>query len=93
MDVSDNLHIQAFGQIAFGGWNGSNAYTDRVTIQANTGNVGIGTTLPKDTLTAYNKAVRMREKLLKGADFVKMAKDSSDDQIVFAQALKFVRAL
>jgi peptidyl-prolyl cis-trans isomerase SurA len=35
--------------------------------------------LPKDTLVAYAKAMRIREKLLKGADFAKMAKDSSDD--------------
>ncbi len=35
--------------------------------------------LPKDTLAAYNKAIRIREKLVKGADFYKMAKDSSDD--------------
>lgn len=35
--------------------------------------------LPKDTLAAYNKAMKIREKLLKGADFAKMARDSSDD--------------
>jgi peptidyl-prolyl cis-trans isomerase SurA len=35
--------------------------------------------LPKDTLVAYNKAMKIREKLLKGGDFAKMARDSSDD--------------
>lgn len=35
--------------------------------------------LPKDTLVAYNRLMKMREKLVKGADFAKMARDSSED--------------
>lgn len=36
--------------------------------------------LPKDTLAAYNRIMKIREMILKGADFGKMAKDSSNDQ-------------
>lgn len=35
--------------------------------------------LPKDTVAAYNKALKMRDKILKGADFATMARDSSAD--------------
>lgn len=35
--------------------------------------------LPKDTLIAYNRIMRMREMIKKGADFNKMARDSSED--------------
>jgi peptidyl-prolyl cis-trans isomerase SurA len=35
--------------------------------------------LPKDTLAVYNRAMKIRESLLKGADFEKMARDSSND--------------
>lgn len=35
--------------------------------------------LPKDTLAAYNKALKIREKIVKGASFQTMARDSSDD--------------
>ncbi|KXK46455.1 MAG: PpiC-type peptidyl-prolyl cis-trans isomerase [Bacteroidetes bacterium OLB10] len=36
-------------------------------------------TLPKDTLAAYNRIMKIRERLIKGADFAKMARDSSED--------------
>ncbi len=36
--------------------------------------------LPKDTLAVYNRALKIRDMLLKGADFEKMARDSSNDQ-------------
>lgn len=35
--------------------------------------------LPKDTLAAYNRIMKIRERLIKGADFAKMARDSSED--------------
>ncbi len=35
--------------------------------------------LPKDTLQAYNRALKIREMIVKGADFEKMARDSSND--------------
>lgn len=35
--------------------------------------------LPKDTLAAYNKAIKIRDKILKGASFQTLARDSSDD--------------
>ncbi len=35
--------------------------------------------LPKDTQAVYNRALKIREMLLKGADFEKMARDSSSD--------------
>lgn len=35
--------------------------------------------LPKDTLHAYNRALKIRELIVKGADFEKMARDSSND--------------
>jgi peptidyl-prolyl cis-trans isomerase SurA len=35
--------------------------------------------LPKDTLEAYNKAVKIRTEILKGADFTAIAKVKSDD--------------
>jgi peptidyl-prolyl cis-trans isomerase SurA len=35
--------------------------------------------LPKDTVACYNRAMKMREALLKGGDFSKMARDSSED--------------
>ena len=35
--------------------------------------------VPKDTLVVYNRALKMRELLLKDGDFEKMARDSSDD--------------
>ncbi len=35
--------------------------------------------LPKDTLAAYNRIVKIREMLLKGSEFEKMARDSSND--------------
>ena len=38
-----------------------------------------GDALPKDTLAAYNRALKIREMILKGADFNKVARDSSDD--------------
>ncbi len=36
--------------------------------------------LPKDTLAVYNRAIKIRDMILKGADFEKMARDSSNDQ-------------
>lgn len=35
--------------------------------------------LPKDTLAAYNKAISIRERILKGEDFGKLAQELSDD--------------
>ncbi len=35
--------------------------------------------LPKDTLESYNKAIRIRQEVLKGADFATAAKQKSDD--------------
>lgn len=35
--------------------------------------------LPKDTLEAYNKAIKARERLVKGADFAVVAREVSDD--------------
>jgi peptidyl-prolyl cis-trans isomerase SurA len=35
--------------------------------------------LPKDTLAAYNKAMKVREKIMKGSDFNMMAKEYSED--------------
>ncbi len=35
--------------------------------------------LPKDTLAAYNKIIKIRERLTKGADFVTVAKEVSED--------------
>jgi peptidyl-prolyl cis-trans isomerase SurA len=35
--------------------------------------------LPKDTVAVYNRLIKMRDLLLKGADFAKMARDSSED--------------
>jgi peptidyl-prolyl cis-trans isomerase SurA len=35
--------------------------------------------LPKDTIEAYNKAMKIREEALKGADFAKLAKEKSED--------------
>lgn len=35
--------------------------------------------LPKDTVAVYNRLIKMRDLLLKGADFTKMARDSSED--------------
>ncbi|HMT28570.1 MAG TPA: peptidylprolyl isomerase [Bacteroidia bacterium] len=35
--------------------------------------------LPKDTLLAYNRSLKIREMLTKGADFEKVARDSSND--------------
>lgn len=35
--------------------------------------------LPKDTLAAYNKALKIRERILKGEDFEKIARELSDD--------------
>lgn len=35
--------------------------------------------LPKDTLSAYNRTIKIRDMILKGADFNKVARDSSND--------------
>jgi peptidyl-prolyl cis-trans isomerase SurA len=35
--------------------------------------------LPKDTVIAYNRALKIRDMILKGADFSKVARDSSED--------------
>jgi peptidyl-prolyl cis-trans isomerase SurA len=35
--------------------------------------------LPKDTLAAYNKIMKIREMIMKGAEFGKVARDSSED--------------
>ncbi len=35
--------------------------------------------LPKDTLATYNRAMKIRDMILKGADFAKVARDSSND--------------
>jgi peptidyl-prolyl cis-trans isomerase SurA len=35
--------------------------------------------LPKDTVLAYNRALKIRDMILKGADFAKVARDSSED--------------
>lgn len=35
--------------------------------------------LPKDTLIAYNRALKIRDMIMKGADFATVARDSSDD--------------
>lgn len=35
--------------------------------------------LPKDTVIAYNRALKIRDMILKGADFTKVARDSSED--------------
>ena len=35
--------------------------------------------LPKDTLEAFNKAIKVRERLVKGADFAAVARELSDD--------------
>ncbi|MCX6291983.1 MAG: peptidylprolyl isomerase [Bacteroidetes bacterium] len=35
--------------------------------------------LPKDTLEAYNKATKIRQEILKGADFASVARQKSDD--------------
>ena len=35
--------------------------------------------LPKDTVAAYNRALKIRDMILKGADFSKVARDSSED--------------
>ncbi len=35
--------------------------------------------LPRDTVKAYNRIMKMREMIVKGADFAKLAKDSSED--------------
>ncbi len=35
--------------------------------------------LPKDTLAAFNRISKIRERILKGADFAKTARDSSED--------------
>ncbi len=35
--------------------------------------------LPKDTLSAYNKAMKVRERLVKGGDFSALARETSDD--------------
>lgn len=35
--------------------------------------------LPKDTLAVYNRIMKIREMIMKGADFGKMARDSSED--------------
>lgn len=35
--------------------------------------------LPKDTLAAYNKALKIRDKIIKGTSFQTIARDSSDD--------------
>ena len=35
--------------------------------------------LPKDSLAAYNKAITARNKILKGEDFGKLARQISDD--------------
>lgn len=35
--------------------------------------------LPKDTVIAYNRAMKIRDMILKGADFSKVARDSSED--------------
>ena len=35
--------------------------------------------LPKDTLAVYNRAIKIRDMILKGADFSKVARDSSND--------------
>ncbi len=35
--------------------------------------------LPKDTLAAYNRIMKIRDMIVKGADFAKMARDSSTD--------------
>jgi len=36
--------------------------------------------LPKDTLATYNKAMKIRDKIMKGADFATMAREHSEDQ-------------
>lgn len=35
--------------------------------------------LPRDTVAAYNRILKIREMIMKGADFSKMARDSSED--------------
>lgn len=35
--------------------------------------------LPKDTLAAYNKAMKVRDKIMKGGDFAVLAKENSED--------------
>jgi peptidyl-prolyl cis-trans isomerase SurA len=55
---------------------------DRMQYDIHASHILIGCTedaLPKDTLEAYNKALSVRKKLIKGADFATIARESSSD--------------
>ncbi len=66
-DVNDNLIKEAYDRLQ------KDVKASHILLKLNPD------ALPKDTLAAYNRIMKIREKLLKGADFAKMARDSSED--------------
>jgi peptidyl-prolyl cis-trans isomerase SurA len=66
-DVNDNLIKEAYDRLQ------KDVKASHILIKLN------GDALPKDTLIAYNRIMKIRERLMKGADFEKMARDSSED--------------
>ncbi|MBA3901998.1 MAG: peptidylprolyl isomerase, partial [Bacteroidetes bacterium] len=55
---------------------------ERMKIEINASHILINlseTALPKDTLIAYQKAIKLRERILKGENFGEIAKSNSDD--------------
>ena len=66
-DVNDNLVKEAYNRLQ------NDVRASHILIKLSSD------ALPKDTLAAYNRIMKIREKIVKGADFEKMARDSSED--------------
>ncbi|MFN0190190.1 MAG: peptidylprolyl isomerase [Bacteroidia bacterium] len=66
-DVSENLIQEAYERL------GKDVKASHVLLKVNPD------ALPKDTVLAYNRILKIRDMIMKGADFGKVARDSSED--------------
>lgn len=66
-DVADQLIREAYDRL------GKDVRASHILLKLNPD------ALPKDTIACYNRIMKMRDQLMKGTDFSKMARDSSED--------------
>jgi peptidyl-prolyl cis-trans isomerase SurA len=66
-EVSENLLREAYDRLK------KDVHASHILIQVKQD------ALPKDTLLAYNRSLKIRDMIMKGADFSKVARDSSED--------------
>jgi len=66
-DVSENLVMEAYERL------GKDVKATHILLKLNQD------ALPKDTVVTYNRIMKMRDMIMKGSDFSKIARDSSED--------------